>query len=400
MAQKFFKIEKGAKIIPSSTNDTSQAGDLQAVSGATTELVYHNGSVTATVVTNSNTLTLSNKTLASPTATGTAQINGALAVTGASDLAAVSADSLALTGALNVDGASDLAAVSADSLSLTGNAIIGGAVTGGAANFSSVTASGSILSGNTLQASTAVTAPSGLFAHVSASASLTAGTGVFANDLSVSGAITSAGAIVGASLGATVGAAITGFLSVTGNTDLTAVTATSLLVNGNASATGTLSASGEIRSESDIRHKLLSSAPATPATGYTVSYFKTDGRFYGKNSAGTEFLLGAGAFILNGSRGSPVAIAASAGYTFLGNQRELAFIQGSGGPVSVTAANQVSNGTDVGQELVLMGRSDTNTVELSNGNNLELNGNIVLGESDSLSLVWDGTNWIELSRNI
>lgn len=398
MALKFFKIERGARLVPNA-NTVSEAGDLQAVTGATTELAYHNGSASATIATAINTLTLSNKTLASPTATGTVQINGILAVTGTTTLAAASANSLAITGTLNVDGVSDLAAVSADSLSLTGNANINGSVTATSGVFSHVQSSGNVVSLGTVQASTAVVAPSGLFTTVSASGNLTAGTGVFTSDLSSSGSITAVGALVGGSLAVTTAADIGGALSVTGNSVLAAATATGLVVQGNAAVTGLLTASGEIRSELDIRHKLLASAPATPASGYTVSYFKTDGKFYGKNDAGTEFLLGAGALILNGSRGSPLNIAASAGYTFGGNQRELAFIQGSGGAVSVTATNQITNGTDAGQELILMGRSDTNTVGFSNGNNLELNGDIVLGESDSLSLVWDGTNWIELSRN-
>lgn len=107
-----------------------------------------------------------------------------------------------------------------------------------------------------------------------------------------------------------------------------------------------------------------------------------------------------GALIPNGSRGTPNLITAS-GLTILGIQREVQFIKGSGGPVVVTGAPAIAVGTTVGQELILVCVDNTNTVTLNDGNGLSLNGPIVMNATGAgawIYLVWDGTNWSEVSR--
>jgi hypothetical protein len=101
----------------------------------------------------------------------------------------------------------------------------------------------------------------------------------------------------------------------------------------------------------------------------------------------------------NGSTGSPNAITASGGISVLGLSREYQFVESNGGAVTVTANPQIDAGDWVGQELILQGVSDTNTLSIADGNGLSLNGGCVLKASSRIYLVWDGTAWGEVSRN-
>ena len=107
---------------------------------------------------------------------------------------------------------------------------------------------------------------------------------------------------------------------------------------------------------------------------------------------------GGGSVSVTGSRGTPTDITAGGGITPGTSTFQKIYIQGSGGAVTVTANPQVAAGTTDGQRLILVGRSDTNTVTLANGTGLSLNGNITLGDDDTLDLSWDGTSWCEVSR--
>ncbi len=103
---------------------------------------------------------------------------------------------------------------------------------------------------------------------------------------------------------------------------------------------------------------------------------------------------------VTGTRASPSAIVAGTGVAFTGTySRNVWFIQGSGGAVTVSANPQIAAGNHVGQQLKLVGRNDTNTVTLADGTGMSLNGNITMGADSSLSLEWDGTNWREDCRN-
>ena len=114
-----------------------------------------------------------------------------------------------------------------------------------------------------------------------------------------------------------------------------------------------------------------------------------------RNGAITELLTG---MQVSGSRGSPTAITAGAGITALNARLQLHFVEGSGGAVTVTANPQISAGTSVGDILILVFRSGTNTLTLANGTGLSLNGDITGEEDDIVLLLWDGTNWSEISR--
>jgi hypothetical protein len=122
------------------------------------------------------------------------------------------------------------------------------------------------------------------------------------------------------------------------------------------------------------------------------------------NAAGTAFetisSMDDQAVQVTGSRSTPSNIVAGTGIAFTGAYyKNLWFIQGSGGAVTVSANPQIAAGTNVGQRLILIGRSDTNTLTLSDGTGLQLNGPITLIAGSILELIWDGTNWVEMYRN-
>jgi len=77
-------------------------------------------------------------------------------------------------------------------------------------------------------------------------------------------------------------------------------------------------------------------------------------------------------------------------------------IQGSGGPVVVTANPQIAAGTD-GQLMFLHGSSDTNTVALHDGDGLHLHSGsaLIIGEHDHLIMQYEsaGSVWEEVATN-
>lgn len=107
----------------------------------------------------------------------------------------------------------------------------------------------------------------------------------------------------------------------------------------------------------------------------------------------------AGLPVVTGSTGTPQNITAAGGVAFTGTQaKALWFVQGSGGSVTISATSQIAAGTTVGQKLLLVGASDTNTLTLADGNGLSLNGGMTLFNNSTLLLFWNGTVWSEISR--
>jgi hypothetical protein len=105
-----------------------------------------------------------------------------------------------------------------------------------------------------------------------------------------------------------------------------------------------------------------------------------------------------------GSRGTPLNIVAGTGIVSPNMStsaiNQIVFVQGNGGPTVVTASPAIQAGTIVGQQMIIIGRSNTNTLEIDNQNGLvELNGNVVLGLGDMITLIFDGTSWSESSRS-
>lgn len=106
-----------------------------------------------------------------------------------------------------------------------------------------------------------------------------------------------------------------------------------------------------------------------------------------------------GSFTPSGTRASPNQITAVGGITATVAPRQLQFVEGSAGPVVITVNPQISAGDFTGQELILQGTDDTNTVTIANGNGLELNGSCPLRNGSRIQLIWDGTVWGEVARN-
>lgn len=133
---------------------------------------------------------------------------------------------------------------------------------------------------------------------------------------------------------------------------------------------------------------------------FIVSYDATAQRWSVIGGAGSGGGGGGLSRSVSGTRGSPLSITAVGGISFSAIGDEDQYIQGSGGAVDISATPQIQAGSVDGQRLCLIGRSNDNTVLFENGSGLVLNGPAELSEDDTLCVRWDGTNWVEVSRNI
>ena len=151
---------------------------------------------------------------------------------------------------------------------------------------------------------------------------------------------------------------------------------------------------GSLKKIVDAVFAAQGSDPSAP-TGSDVSLYAKSSRLFRRNATEVTELE---VFVVTSTRASPTAITAGGGITAADVGREIHFIQGDSGAVDITVDPQISVGTVVGHQLILIGRSDVNTVKLDDATGLALNGNIILGEGQVLALVWDGTNWLEQYR--
>lgn len=99
-----------------------------------------------------------------------------------------------------------------------------------------------------------------------------------------------------------------------------------------------------------------------------------------------------------GTVGSPTAISAAGGITPLGAIREIIFVESDGGAVTVTADPPIAAGTFVGQELTIIGTSDTDTIQIDDAAGLNLNGTVIIEDGQVLNLLWIGSVWLETFR--
>ena len=67
----------------------------------------------------------------------------------------------------------------------------------------------------------------------------------------------------------------------------------------------------------------------------------------------------------------------------------------------MTANPRIQAGTIDGQELLLIGCSDTDTVEINTGNGTKKNGTDVMVDNSATLYNWDAGQsvWLEISRN-
>jgi hypothetical protein len=65
--------------------------------------------------------------------------------------------------------------------------------------------------------------------------------------------------------------------------------------------------------------------------------------------------------------------------------------------VTLSATTAIASGSTIGMVLILQGTSDINTVSINSGANTKLRANpIVLGANETLTLIWNGSLWVEV----
>lgn len=107
-------------------------------------------------------------------------------------------------------------------------------------------------------------------------------------------------------------------------------------------------------------------------------------------------LAGDGALI----RLADQSVAAVGTVTVGTNQRMLKNVQGSGGAVTASTSTPIADGSIDGQELILEGLSDTDTLTISDQGNVDIGGDITFYEGTVLGLYWndDRSKWVSNFR--
>jgi hypothetical protein len=107
-----------------------------------------------------------------------------------------------------------------------------------------------------------------------------------------------------------------------------------------------------------------------------------------------------------GTRSAPLAIVPATGITFDNanpSRYHIYFLNSNGGEKTITMSPQISNATGgasaIGKRVTLRGRSDTDYLKLESARGLSLNGPMYLTLNASISLEWDGADWVELCRS-
>ena len=102
---------------------------------------------------------------------------------------------------------------------------------------------------------------------------------------------------------------------------------------------------------------------------------------------------------ISGTDASPTIVTAGAGVVFSGSLYANYYFLSAASAITVSATPQITAGTLVGQKLIIITKSATNTITLADGNGLSLNGPWVGGLDSSIELVWNGNaKWVEVSR--
>lgn len=132
--------------------------------------------------------------------------------------------------------------------------------------------------------------------------------------------------------------------------------------------------------------------------GGSVFYNTTLGVIQYYDDITASWIVQAQAGQVQGTRGAPIAITAAGGITATQYQVETVYVQGDSGAIDITANPQISVGNNDGDELILIGTNNTNTLQLDDGDGLSLNGTMLLVNNSVIRLQWDGTIWLETAR--
>ena len=67
--------------------------------------------------------------------------------------------------------------------------------------------------------------------------------------------------------------------------------------------------------------------------------------------------------------------------------------------ITTSATTAISDGAYVGQILIIVNENAADTIVIKNGANTHLTGDITLGNDDTLTLIWDGADWLQLATS-
>ena len=140
----------------------------------------------------------------------------------------------------------------------------------------------------------------------------------------------------------------------------------------------------------------LFKAMAQTVTLNSVDYTIPDPGEKGYGANLTAYLVALGAATTGDSVGTAVA---TAGSTVSPSSNII--ILSAASAVSLSGTTAISDGSNDGQLLELVGTSDTNTVQVPDGANTNLNGDVILGAEESITLRWNDTDseWVERTRS-
>lgn len=172
----------------------------------------------------------------------------------------------------------------------------------------------------------------------------------------------------------------------TGLTDVNSASSTGALRVTNTNAVGTAKIL-ELLDGSASRFTVRRNGAATLGGDLTVEGTGTSG-FAGSVSIGDVLTL---------AQESRTSLAAGA---TLAADASHQLVAGGSGPVTLSGTTAIANGAAAGQLLLLVGSSDANGVTIGHGANVLLSGGAAsrtLGLNDTMLLLWNGADWIELS---
>jgi hypothetical protein len=117
----------------------------------------------------------------------------------------------------------------------------------------------------------------------------------------------------------------------------------------------------------------------------------------------TSVLFGAGggsaAPDLSGTLVAATPIAPLSGIAFAGSSyNNIKFLESNGGAIVIGSSPQIAPGLLIGQELLLNFVSSVNTIELNDGNGLDLAAKFISENKRKLCLEWNGSVWSEKYR--
>lgn len=167
------------------------------------------------------------------------------------------------------------------------------------------------------------------------------------------------------------------------------------------SAADNASAAASSAASSAASASSASSSAGAAASSATAAASSATAAASSASAAAASAVLAAATagYMVENSHASPSSIAGSGTIAFTAtSQRIKKYVQGSGG---AQTAGDIQAGTSDGQELLLIGCSNTNTLTIDSATHIICKGTCVLGDNDNILFNWDNgqTKWVEQSRS-